>query len=72
MIQAMNPQYRSILCNNRTSVQLSEEIEKMRHEILTEKEVSARTEKELTGDLASTKHALLDIQHQLSMAEKVL
>ena len=44
----------------------------MRHEIMTEKEVSARTEKELTGDLASTKHALLDIQHQLSLAEKVL
>ena len=38
----------------------------------TELEMNAKTQKDLENDLSSTKHQLLDIQHQLNMAEKEL
>ena len=37
----------------------------------TELEMNAKTQKELESDLTSTKHQLLEIQHNLSMTEKV-
>jgi hypothetical protein len=40
-------------------------------QMATELEINAKTQKELETDLTSTKHYLLDVQHQLNMAEKV-
>ena len=37
----------------------------------SESELSAKNAAELTSDLTTTKHTLLDVQHQLNMAEKV-
>ena len=38
----------------------------------TESETNAKTQKELESDLSSTKHQLLEIQHQMNLAEKEL
>ena len=37
----------------------------------SDQEMNAKNQQELTSDLTTTKHQLLDVQHQLSMAEKV-
>ena len=38
----------------------------------TELETNAKSQRELETDLTTTKHQLLDIQHQLNLAEKEL
>lgn len=51
--------------------ELAEAFKAVKHQMATELEMNAKTQKELETDLTSTKHQLLDIQHQLNMAEKV-
>ena len=42
-----------------------------KQELLAEKQISEKSQKELESDLVSAKHRYLEVQHQLSMAEKV-
>ncbi len=41
-------------------------------QMASEHEVNAKNQRELEGSLKDAKHALLDVQHQLRMAEKEL
>ncbi len=44
----------------------------IRFQMTSEQEMNAKTQKELQGNLKDAKHALLDVQHQLKLAEKVV
>ena len=44
----------------------------MKFQMASAQEINEKNKRELETDLTSTKHHLLDIQHQLNMAEKVL
>ena len=61
---------RSSLFQNEV-LELSEAFKAVKIQMATELEMNAKTQKELETDLTSTKHQLLEIQHQLSMTEKV-
>ncbi len=50
--------------------ELSKAFRDVKAQMATELELSSKNQKELEGDLTSTKHKLLEIQHQLNMAEK--
>ena len=52
-------------------LELNEAFKAVKMQMATELEMNAKTQKELETDLTSTKHQLLEIQHQLSMTEKV-
>ena len=52
-------------------LELNEAFKAVKMQMATELEMNAKTQKELETDLTSTKHHLLEIQHQLSMTEKV-
>lgn len=54
-----------------TWFQLTETLKLMRNQLTTEIEMKDKSASELENNLTSTKHALLDVQHQLTMAEKV-
>ena len=52
-------------------LELNEAFKAVKLQMATELEMNAKTQKELESDLTSTKHQLLEIQHNLSMTEKV-
>jgi ribosomal protein L29 len=52
-------------------VELNEAFKAVKMQMASELELNAKTQKELETDLTGTKHQLLEIQHQLSMTEKV-
>ena len=52
-------------------LELNEAFKAVKLQMATELEMNAKTQKELEEDLTSTKHQLLEIQHNLSMTEKV-
>eukprot|EP00094_Tigriopus_californicus_P012434 TCALIF_12019-PA protein Name:"Similar to Lztfl1 Leucine zipper transcription factor-like protein 1 (Rattus norvegicus)" AED:0.04 eAED:0.04 QI:0/0.8/0.66/0.83/0.8/0.66/6/99/314 len=52
--------------------ELTETVKLMRNQMTTEIEMKEKSAAELETNLTTTKHALLDVQHQLSMAEKEL
>ena len=52
-------------------MELNEAFKAVKQQMASELELHAKTQKELESDLTSTKHQLLEIQHQLSMTEKV-
>ena len=43
----------------------------MKFQMASAQEINEKDKKELETDLTTTKHHLLEIQHQLNMAEKV-
>lgn len=51
--------------------EMAQAFKAVKTQLATELEMNAKTQKELECDLSSTKHQLLDIQHQLNLAEKV-
>jgi len=51
---------------------LSEAVDAAKKELLNEKEISEKSQKELENDLVATKHRFLEVQHQMNMAEKEL
>ena len=52
--------------------EMAQAFKEVKNQMATELELNAKTQKELEVDLTSTKHNLLEIQHQLSLAEKEL
>eukprot|EP00090_Calanus_glacialis_P006481 TRINITY_DN15044_c0_g1_i2.p1 TRINITY_DN15044_c0_g1~~TRINITY_DN15044_c0_g1_i2.p1 ORF type:complete len:326 (-),score=127.84 TRINITY_DN15044_c0_g1_i2:113-1090(-) len=52
--------------------ELSEAVDAAKQELMTEKQISEKSQKELENDLMSAKHRFLEVQHQLNMAEKEL
>ena len=52
--------------------QLSSALASMQSKMSSAAELSAKNQLELKTDLTDTKHKLLDVQHQLNMAEKVI
>ncbi len=58
--------------NNSPPLQLEDAVRSMRHRLTSEAELSARTQRELEGDLKGAKRALLEVQAELRMAEKVI
>ena len=50
---------------------MAEALKSIKTQMATEKELNVKTNKELETDLTSTKHQLLEIQHQLTLTEKV-
>jgi len=52
--------------------QLNEAVDAAKQELLTEKKISEKSQKELESDLVASKHRLLEVQHQLNLAEKEL
>ena len=57
--------------NSEELAKLNEKVAAATEELIAEKELSEKSQKELESDLASAKHRFLEVQHQLSMAEKV-
>lgn len=53
------------------SRQLSEAMKEMKSRMNVDLELRDKSQKELEGDLTSAKHNLLEVRHQLNMAEKV-
>ena len=51
--------------------ELAEAFKAVKTQMASELELNAKTQKEMETDLSTTKHSLLEIQHQLNMAEKV-
>ena len=51
---------------------MSEEVSAAKEELMAEKQLSEKSQKELETDLISAKHRYLEVQHQLSLAEKEL
>ncbi|XP_023321990.1 leucine zipper transcription factor-like protein 1 [Eurytemora carolleeae] len=51
---------------------LSETVEAVKNEFLTEKQELEHTKKNMEQDLTSAKHRYLEVQHQLTLAEKEL
>lgn len=51
--------------------EMAQAFKAVKTQLASELEMNAKTQKELEQDLSSTKHQLLDIQHQLNLAEKV-
>jgi hypothetical protein len=51
--------------------ELNEAFKAVKLQMATELELNAKTQKELETDLTTTKHQLLEIQHQLTLTEKV-
>jgi len=58
--------------NSEEIKQLSDTVEAVKSALETEKELADKSQKELEDDLTKSKHRYLEIQHQLSMAEKEL
>eukprot|EP00090_Calanus_glacialis_P006480 TRINITY_DN15044_c0_g1_i1.p1 TRINITY_DN15044_c0_g1~~TRINITY_DN15044_c0_g1_i1.p1 ORF type:complete len:315 (-),score=121.21 TRINITY_DN15044_c0_g1_i1:113-1057(-) len=58
--------------NTKEFEKLSEAVDAAKQELLTEKQISEKSQKELENDLMSAKHRFLEVQHQLNMAEKEL
>lgn len=52
-------------------LKLTETVKNLTYKMATESEMNQKTQLELEKDLVGAKHALLDVQHQLQMAEKV-
>jgi len=52
--------------------ELSEAFKAVKHKMASELEIKDKNQKELETDLTSAKHKLLEVQHQLNMAEKEL
>ena len=52
-------------------LQLSEAMKAMKSHMNADQELRDKSQKELEVDLTATKHNLLDVRHQLNMAEKV-
>ena len=57
--------------NSEELAKLNEKVAAATEELIAEKELSEKSQKELESDLTSAKHRFLEVQHQLSMAEKV-
>ena len=51
--------------------ELAKAFKDVKAQMATELELSSKNQKELESDLTNTKHNLLEIQHQLTLAEKV-
>ena len=52
-------------------LQLSEAMKEMKSRMNEDLELRDKSQKELEDDLTSAKHNLLEVRHQLNMAEKV-
>lgn len=52
-------------------LKLSEAIETIKTKMSSEHDLTSKNQKELEKDLTSTKHNLLDVRYQLTLAEKV-
>ena len=52
--------------------EMAEAFKAVKNQMATELEMNVKTQKELEGDLTSTKHQLLEVQHQMNLAEKEL
>ena len=52
--------------------EMAQAFKEVKNQMASELELNAKTQKELETDLTSTKHNLLEIQHQLNLAEKEL
>ena len=50
--------------------ELAEAFKAVKHQMASELELKDKNQKELETDLTSAKHKLLEVQHQLNMAEK--
>ena len=51
--------------------EMAEAFKAVKTQMASELELNAKTQKDMEKDLSSTKHQLLDVQHQLNLAEKV-
>ena len=51
---------------------MNEEVAAAKQELMQEKQLSEKSQKEMETDLISAKHRYLEVQHQLSLAEKEL
>ena len=51
--------------------ELAEAFKAVKHQMASELELKDKNQKDLETDLTSAKHTLLEVQHQLNMAEKV-
>jgi len=58
--------------NSMEMEKLSEQVEAARQELLAEKQLSEKSQKDMESDLISTKHRYLEVQHQLELSEKEL
>ena len=54
-----------------SNFQLSEAMKEMKSRMNVDLELRDKSQKELEDDLTSAKHNLLEVRHQLNMAEKV-
>merc|ERR1712141_802215 len=52
--------------------ELAEAFKAVKHQMASELELKDKNQKDLETDLTSAKHTLLEVQHQLNMAEKEL
>jgi len=62
----------TVVDNSEELAKLSEEVSAAKEELMAEKQLSEKSQKELETDLISAKHRYLEVQHQLSLAEKEL
>ena len=69
-VEAPAPEDTSDKVDAKEVEELAEAFKAVKHQMASELELKDKNQKELETDLTSAKHKLLEVQHQLNMAEK--